>query len=165
MPQEMVTEHGIVSATIPRNSHPKTLLAAEVFRNSRTHGTAIRRTKAKQVRHTTTDQKNNVEATLDSSQFRLIPRPSLSCEYGRVHRFPGACFRPRTQNRCFGSRIRDSEFIGPTVPPRAESARSDELRREALCWWLSQSRYRMRHLSLSQNSGRSAGSCSTKPPV
>jgi hypothetical protein len=72
MPKEIIGEHGIARRTNPANKIPKTLLADEEFKKFRTHGTAIKRQYAKQLKHTTLDQKNNIEATFDASHSNLI---------------------------------------------------------------------------------------------
>jgi hypothetical protein len=78
MPKETISEHGIVRTTNAKNRFPKTLLADEELKKSRTHGTATKRAYAKQLKHTTTDEKNSVEAVFDSSQLCLINLPLLS---------------------------------------------------------------------------------------
>jgi hypothetical protein len=72
MPKEIINEHGIVRTTNAANRIPKALLAEEEFKKSRTHGTAIKSAYAKQVKHTTTVQKNSVARVFDSSQLNLI---------------------------------------------------------------------------------------------
>jgi hypothetical protein len=72
MPKEIISEHGIVRTTNAANRIPKALLADEEFKKFRTHGTAIKRAYAKQVKHTTTVQKNSMESAFDSSQLNLI---------------------------------------------------------------------------------------------
>ena len=72
MPKETISEHGIVRTSNAANRFPKALLADEEFKKFRTHGTANERKVAKQIRHTTTDQQNNMESAFDSSQLNLI---------------------------------------------------------------------------------------------
>ena len=72
MPKEIISEHGIVRTTNAANRIPKALLAGEEFKKFRTHGTAIEKKDAKQIKHTTTAQKNSMESAFDSSQFDFI---------------------------------------------------------------------------------------------
>lgn len=72
MPKEIIIEHGIVRTSNAENRIPKALLAEEEFKKFRTHGTAIEKKDAKQIRHTTTVQKNNLESAFDSSHFDFI---------------------------------------------------------------------------------------------
>jgi hypothetical protein len=79
MPKEIISENGTVRTTNAANRIPKTLLADEEFKNCRTHGTANKRPDAKQIRHTTIDPKNSMEATFDSNQLNLINSPFAGC--------------------------------------------------------------------------------------
>jgi hypothetical protein len=75
MPMETISEHGIVRTSNAPNTIPKALLAGEEFRKFRTEGTANEKKDAKQIRHTTTDQRNSLDATFDSSHLNLINSP------------------------------------------------------------------------------------------
>ena len=72
MPKEIISEHGIVRMTNAANTIPKALLADEEFKKFRTCGTANEKKDAKQIKHTTTVQKNSMESGFDSSQFDFI---------------------------------------------------------------------------------------------
>jgi hypothetical protein len=80
MPREIISEHGIVRPTNAAKEIPKKLLTDEAFKNCRTHGTAINRANVKQLKHTTTDQKNSIETTFDLSQLNLMSLPSHIAE-------------------------------------------------------------------------------------
>ena len=72
---ETISEHGIVRTTSAANRIPAALFAHEEFKKFRTDGTANEMPNAKQIRHTTTEHKNNFVTTLETSQFNLMNFP------------------------------------------------------------------------------------------
>ena len=83
MPKETISEHGIVRTSSVPNSIPKALLADEEFKKFRIQGTANEKKDAKQIKHTTTDQKNSLETTFGTSQldFTNSPFAKTTCQY------------------------------------------------------------------------------------
>ena len=79
MPKETISEHGIVRTNNAANRIPKALLADEEFKKFRAQGAANERKVAKQIRHTTTEQKNSMESAFDSSQLNLIRISRQNC--------------------------------------------------------------------------------------
>jgi hypothetical protein len=91
MPKEITSEHKAVRVINAANRIPKTLLADEMSKKCRHDGTAITRAHAQKLKQTTTDHKNSLEATPDTSQLNLTSSPFagytiLSAERGRVGR-------------------------------------------------------------------------------